>query len=328
MATSGLKVDNVYNMTYKRDGRFVPLPLWCAFFVALGKEISEYKKQGRKLVIAISVPTRAFCLPMISMGFLLSRFEELENLDNQEQVKNIRSLGIGQPVVFTSKNGRKYKGIYQGVIEGEKYFIIRTDRGNSTERHIEFSRASSIQINEHEGFDLPQNEKTFSLLGVSPLLKTILGTKYAAAYIESTTIELLVIGSLKTIKMELVEQLFSCEGNAGRLLDIVRPRQFLGRRDGYRSYALSEQSLLSEQRSKVIQPSLVVFDGSQSYLKWRSYWGNSNSIYIFDQTESQYYSGVNQVNSEYVQMRLNASLDISLPKIPAGIEIMAFEVEN
>ena len=317
-------IDRLSSLRFDDQGSMKRLPAWCKFFISLGAELAAYKKEETKIVIAFSVPTRAFCATFLSLGYLGAGIGDHFRNSTVEYIDQIKALPVGSPVLFTSGNGKQYKAVFEGL--ERSYFVVRTDEEQSTEHFVNFDRAWAIELFEGEDFVLPKREKYLSA-PISPLLSSVFGKHLATAFVNLSKIELAIVSTLRLLKHEICDQQFALNGQLGNLQEFIRVRQFGGKRGTHKSFAVSDKSL-TEQRSMVVKPGLTIFDGSQSFLKWRALWPQSNMFVILDQTENQFYSAVNQINSDFIQKRIDDSAKISIPPIPDGIEVMIFEVRH
>jgi hypothetical protein len=69
--------------------------------------------------------------------------------------------------------------------------------------------------------------------------------------------------------------------------------------------------------------STIVFDGSTNFLKWRDFYTKHNWIVVLDHTDANFKSAVDQVNQDYIY-RSTEIVEVAIPPIPSGIEMMMF----
>ena len=60
-------------------------------------------------------------------------------------------------------------------------------------------------------------------------------------------------------------------GDIGTLQDILRTREFQNSKSPYRSIVISDRIKFVPVHSNINDPPLAIFDGCQSYLKWREF---------------------------------------------------------
>ena len=139
-----------------------------------------------------------------------------------------------------------------------------------------------------------------------------------------------IIGQVSTIKEELNSENLSIlsgkrEHQIGTLLDILRPKRLLANGTAYRSYVLPSRNERTDTLAQANAPHMVIFDGSLGYLNRRQAARGSHAIIILDQTEPQFEAATVQVNQEYYR-RLNREPVVNIPVVPAGVEVMLYEV--
>ena len=143
----------------------------------------------------------------------------------------------------------------------------------------------------------------------------------------STNFEEVIIGPKSILRKEITEEIFATRnGVKGTLQEILRTKNFQNTTAAYRSIIVSDRIKFEPDHSKLQDPPLAIFDGSQGYLKWRNFWKKSSWIVILDRTENQFESAVEQITKEYIQIRVERKSEIRLGNIPKGIEVMVFQV--
>lgn len=304
------------------------LPTWARFYLELGTILGMQPTSEACLVIALAVPSRTYVASLIAAGCILSRallHHKQENLD--QHIEWLCQLAADTPVLVRH-NGRRLVGRFQGVIysNGRTYYMVRTDSGARTTSGY---APNEIQPLEEKEIKLPKSQKGHTRQEIAPLITSLLGEN-TAAFSSQTCLDCVLNGTASAIKGETQEQRLAIQfGNRGSqeglLLDMLRPKRLLHANSAYRSYILSSSNKRAETFAKMLSPHLVILDGSLSYLKQRQIWQGRHTVIILDRTEPQFEPASEQVNQEYYR-RLNRDLGINLPRVPAGVEAMPFEV--
>lgn len=319
-------------MRYKHNGSFYPLPEWGKFFISLGNNIGQIVGCDARFIVALSVPSRTFCTTLVSLGYIANRVTSASHADYSSHANFLKSLPQNTPVILRIEIGKKFKGLLIGYCQrGDKNgFIVKTDERNSTEWFIREEDSKKIEpLNITEEFKLPDSQKGKLISTRSKFSSTLLGNSGADILISSTVFEEVIIGPKSLLKNEITEEIFSTRnGVQGTLHEILRPKNFQNPTAAYRTIIVSDRIRFEPDHSRIHDPPLAVFDGTQGYLKWRNFWKKSNWIVVLDRTENQFEPAVEQLTKEYVQNRIDKHVELNNGHIPDGIEVMAFLVNT
>ena len=317
-------------MKYSHNGSFYPLPEWGNFFISLGNTISQIVECDTQFIVALSVPSRTFCTTLISLGYIANRVTSASYADYSSHANFLKSLPQKTPVILRIEIGKKFKGLLVKYCQrgGQNGFIVKTDERNSTEWFIREEDSKKIDpLNIAEEFKLPDSQKGRPISTRSKFSTTLLGNSGADNLISSTVFEEVIIGPKSLLKNEITEETFSTSnGVQGTLQEILRTKNFQTPTAAYRTIIVSDRIRFEPDHSRIQDPPLAVFDGTQGYLKWRNFWKKSNWVVVLDRTENQFEPAIEQLTKDYVQNRIDKDVELDIDHIPDGIEIMAFLV--
>lgn len=317
---------------YNQNGSLLPLPEWGKFFIALGHNISQIVGSDARFIVALSIPSRTFCTAFISLGYIAHRITSASQTDYSSHANFLKSLPQKTPVILRIEVGKKFKGLLLGYCQrgDQKGFIIKTDKKNSTEYFIREEDSKKIEtLNIQEEFKLPDSQKGRDISPRSQFSSILLGNSGADNLISSTVFEEVIIGPKSLLRNEITGEIFSTRnGVQGTLQEILRTKNFQNTTSAYRTIIVSDRIRFEPDHSRIQDPHLAVFDGTQGYLKWRNFWKKSNWIVVLDRTENQFEPAVEQLTKEFVQNRIDKHVEINIGHIPNGIEAMAFLVNS
>ncbi len=282
--------------------------------------------------MALAVPAVRMWPASMASGCVLARAAlHHDPTDAKAQhIARLQQLEPGNPVVVR-EDSRRLKGIYQGITRsnGRSYFSVKIDLGHNTINHYPENLAHQIQPLEMEKITLPKQQKGRARQEMVPLIPAILENT-VTTFTSQSCCDCFIIGQVSKIKEELESEhlaILSGKHNfqEGTLLDILRPSALLANNAAYRSHVLPSRSERTDTLVKANSPHMIIFDGSLSYLNRRQAAQSSHSVIILDQTEPQFEAATLQVNQEYYR-RLNREPGVNIPVVPAGVEVMLYEV--
>ena len=320
--------DKLYKLFYKSDDAWKHLPDWAVFFLELGVAVSDYQQKGVHFILGISVPTRSFVAPLISAGIIAARIGRPTNVE--EQINRILSFPSDTSVIFRSGSWG-FRALYKEHVEKypKKYFPLRLDK--ITLKFVPLNRANQIEIAGKDTFKLYDLQRGRPLPKPGMLAKELLCKSDLEKLLVETRLECVLLSQLNIMTQEISNTPFyySSDNNdytEAYLHDLVRPKNsniFFA----YRSLILPASGRYSQQFASKFSPYVTVFDNSLAFIKWRSSWRHSNWIVVLDRTDRNFDYAINEINGEYnSQTRLTRKLKLPIPKPPAGVELMAFEV--
>lgn len=318
----GKKFTELY---YRQEDKNIQLPDWGYFFIELGVFSSHFIQGNSRLIIALTVPIRSFCSPLITYGYVCNKWQNFPKKNYLEYAEYLKTLPLGTPILLHSEVGRNFKGLLKGykVIDNILYFAVEYEQ--SSTRYVKINESRRIEVIQ-SNVVLPKNQKGRAESPTSDFCLAILGSEYTPLqYIESN-LEAVIIGPKNKIEAEVMNQEFTVSrGQVGTLQDILRIKEFQSDTKFYRSRIISDRIKLTKIQSGVEDSPLVVFDGAQGFLKWRNYWRESAWVVVLERTEYQFDSAVEQINREFtLRGKENNYIELVNLEVPVGIELMIF----
>ncbi len=128
------------DFSYTDGPNWRPLPEWMRFFLQLGRLLVEVSVPNARLIVGVTVPTRAYAAVLASTGVVLARADLA--LGPSRSASNhfdyLASLPLGTSVSWHTTKATKKVGWTAGVREfgGRRLLMIQTqpsDKGGLTE---------------------------------------------------------------------------------------------------------------------------------------------------------------------------------------------------
>ncbi|MCI0559429.1 MAG: hypothetical protein L0332_13075 [Chloroflexi bacterium] len=312
--------------------RWITLPAWARFYLELGTILATLPATGNKSILALAVPTRAYVSAFIAAGLILMHAAtSSEHLQAEEHVRYLMSLPVGTPVLLRQER-RRLQGIYRGYIHGfgKLYFSVQIERENRTTYPIPSTEAYRIETLDQEQVELPHRQKGRAIQKSAPLVSSLLG-EAAARFSRETQLDCVLLGTRSVIEQEVGTQRFAIissrkEYQEGVLQDILRLRLLLAKNAAYRSHTIPVTSRHISAFARSLAPHTVFFDSGLSFLKWHQAWKGYHSVIVLDRTGRNFDSAREKLNQHFVQYRLDNTRSLDIPPVPAGVELMLFEV--
>jgi hypothetical protein len=300
-----------------------PLPEWAGYLTALGAFAAQHREPGRRLVVGLSVPSRAYVAAFCALGVSITAYEDHVKEDPREHFE--RLVGLPPRTAIRFRRGRYlYYGLLLGA-EGELGDEYLKYADGAAICYLRWNKCGNIRTLE-PGEDFTRRRllapnSSFveaSLPGIDPL-----------THASDTTLDCLVVGNLGPLRDEIVDQEFvavTAEGTQvpGVLNDLLRCDAFeLNANDHDRTSILSAfcddvpERLLSEP------PPAVVFDGPAAFLRLRSHWRKSPWVVVIDRTTASAVAAGDAFNQEMALSLEDADL-AALGDVPAVFEVCAY----
>jgi hypothetical protein len=303
---------------YRRSEESLRLPTWAKYLIRLGAFVSEHRVPDRRLVVGVSVPTRAFAASLCALGVCTAVYKNLEATP-RAHFDWLAKLQSGTRVRY--RNGRYlFCGYLDGArkIKGNDFIAIRYDGvylcpwyrcGDIVplEPGEEFVRRRSLTTN--------PDFVAACLPGVDPW-----------EYASRTSMDCLLVTLKETIRPEVLSEVFVtfAPPRTGVLNDLLRCDAFeLNANDHDRTTVISAYSTEIPERMLTTLPPAIVFDGTAAYLRRRSTWRNCPSIVIIDRSEASAAPAADAFNQELAMSVADANLD-HLGELPSGLEVCGF----
>jgi hypothetical protein len=323
------------NLHFEDSGGWYSLPKWAEYFIGIGEHLAFAEKSESRVVVAIVVPTRAYCAAFVSLGMVFSDAAARDHSSAAAHFEKLFDLPVGTPVILRQPGGKVLKGVLQEPQEchGELCVAVqvqsRDARASGGLTHlINESKALQVQPAKHSG-KLPKtlgaenkrfaNRFVESLLGDADPVQLGLRSKLVCA----------IVGKKNVLEHEIRQTFLTLHANGeyqteGHLQDLLRVDRFIAGEQCYRSALVPVGSSppCGDVVSKVEMA--VVFDGAGGFLKWRAMWPDRHQIVILDRTEPYFDEAINAVNTTFSQNRADAATSSPGSAAPPGCELLAF----
>jgi hypothetical protein len=320
---------NLIKLYSKLNNKLLKLSGWCDFFIQTGKMISDEVDENSRFIFALALPTRSFSSGLISLGYIIKRIHLNHDVNNYSYTEYLITLPINTPIILRSADEKKYKGLLLGSCwrNGTGYFELAL--GKYSFRYIKFEEANRIEVTDSK-VNLPNIQKGRPINPESDFCMDLIGQEFVSDLTLESNFELAIIGPKNLIKEEVtIQEFFTVKGYGGNLQEILRIKEFQSISNAYRSRIISDRIKAVKIHTNIKDPPLVIFDGAQGFLKWRTYWKQSNWVILLDRTENQFQVAVEQINREYALYRTeNFDIDPLRLNIPGGVEMMAYKAQN
>lgn len=319
----------------KKHGIFRSLPLWARFYIDLGSEIVQRYPKSQK-VVAVSVPSRAFVSLFVLTGAIASLAINSDDAKSStEYFEQLRELPVGTTLVTKYRDAGKIKTGIKIKSNDDNYVRVQVTAGKGSKAPVfnilTLGNCLDWEIRSDDNTKLRGQEKIGPLDdGHNFRTKVFRGFNNAENFYKTNGVECLVVGEMKSLEVELLDDQFTALGpngeldpkDTGSLQDIARVKR-LGRGDnGYKCEIISDRASAT---TNTLEPRLVILDGSNSYLRWKMHFEDSsaNIIVILDRTDSRYHDCFEQLNSEFLDRHDELALNM-VSRIPRGIDVMGY----
>ena len=162
-----------------------------------------------------------------------------------------------------------------------------------------------------------------------PFLRGLMPEIDPFSFVMRPRFDAIIVGHLSSMRHES-QAAFVTKHNGqlrtGTLQDIVGIRQLVPPGHGFRSTVQPGDARNPLPPESLAETSVVVFDGSASFLKLRHVFKSYDSVVLLDRTENRFAEGVDQLNSAFGNRLNDDGPDVmqGAPEPPAGIEVVAF----
>ena len=312
-------------LQYAHNQQWLPLPGWARFFLELGNSLANADVEKCRYTAALALPARSYAAAFIGTGFSCTNLL-LRSYEDAEYIEFIYSLPEGTSVNFF-ENGKIKKAIKKDVHEynGARHVGIQIE--DSTTKYVHPKNVRKIEVTDKTYDHLPNNQKGYNVVTPSGLLNALLQEK-SSEYVYRTRINGVVVGSGNTLKEEAFLSLAVSDKERkktfqGSLYELFRVEGFNPHNVGHRFSLQSSSSNHETTPDNLAPDTVVIFDGSLGFTKWREMYKNQNWVVVLDHTETNFLNAIAQINQEY-HYRSDSVVKVSLPPIPSGMEMMFF----
>lgn len=306
---------------YKTDpGSVARLPGWARYLIRLGRHLVDHNVPGHRLVVGVTLPTRAFAAAFAALGVVDAAYRDAGKRNARENFDRIAALPAGTPLRF-----RRGRYLCCGRLLGTEILngVEHLTYYDGAKCYLPWHRCGSVEpIDLAEQFvrrrQLAANaDFVEAALGVDPL-----------AHASYTCLDCLVVGIKDALRSDIVEEQFvvSHGGSdvAGALNDLLRCDAFeLNVNDHDRTTVISGSVNEVPVRLQTERPPAVVFDGPHGYLRLRSYWRKSPWLVLLDRTSPSSAAAGDAFNQELALSPDDADLS-PLGDPPTEFELCAY----
>lgn len=314
-------------LLYRAREEWSPLPAWARFMLDAGARAASAPPEEGRLVIALSLPTRAFAAALASAAAVITAFRASPaGGEAGEHFAYLASLREGTAIAHHRSNSVQ-QGRLVGVDldrgDGVPRIKFVTSRGNLVQMLPE-SLCTEIQVIEEPGALKVHKQK---LVKDPDFLSRALPGVDLTALSARTRLDCVLVGVQHSLEADLTARQFGVGDDVtiyeGTLQGIVRARDIAGTKDAYRSAVVPAGSEDGEAPVSASVPRIVIFDGARAFNNWRSRWPDSNWLVLLDRGLSSADDGAAAINQGYAT-RLAESDALAGVDIPPGIEMLAY----
>lgn len=314
------------SLRYIQHERWQPLPSWCIQFIEFGMQISQAQRGETRCIVALAIPMRAYASMFVALGIVLAGSNK--SRVSEEYFQFIVSQPMGTPVVYQTKN-RKLRGVIEGFYDkdGQTHICISTGKRESVQFPLK-ENVSKLLIAERD-FKLPNYQKGGKVEIATDFIKACI--EEPLSFVTQTRLDCLIVTQLSLFRIEATETILALENGKniieGKPQDILRVEQLLGANEAYRCQILPVSTETDLDVPLEIQnPPIVIFDGSNGYLRHHPKWLMSHQIVVLDRTERAFQDAVDSVNQRYTRRAESKQGKLTFD-LPYGVEAIIFQDE-
>ena len=261
-------------LLYRGRAGWSPLPDWARFMLDTGARAANTRPVEGRLVVAISLPVRAFAAVLASASAVVTGFRDSPPAsDAAQHFEYLASLPEGTAIAHHRANS-----VQQGRLIGVEFdrgdsvprIKFVTSRGNLV-RLLPEKLCTEIQVIEEPGTLRVHKQKLVKhpefLSGALPgvdvasLSALPVSTASSSAFSTCSRTNCSPASSVPGRMTEVHE---------GTLQGIVRARDVGGTKHPYRSCVISASSDDGDAPVSAVSPRVAVFDGARAFNNWRS----------------------------------------------------------
>lgn len=312
---------------YRKDGADTrPLPGWAGYLQLIGAMASLGGNSGRRTLVAVAVPTRAYAAVFAALGVVASR-ARFPILPTASHDYFAHLCGLPKETkIWVTDRGVRYKGKILGPDLLSSQPVLKIQTATMT-RYIGESKSIDVEVDEWDG-DLPCGERGRRTVRRAGFLEAAFGGHDLGEFGIRSRLDAVVIGSAASLRNEVGNTNIGAPlptGNFvyGTFQDLLRVR-LLAPTQPFRSEIVSDTTAdLHEVTSS--REVVAIFDGPRPYIKARSRVRARNQIVILDRTAPSFQDAADIVNQQYLRRVADIPRFQNIGGLPWGVEVMAFE---
>lgn len=307
-------------LAYQGERGVMPIPLWARYLLTLGKYVVEHRLPERRLVVGVSLPTRAYAAAFAALGVTAAAYEDPEKRDARVHFDWLASLPKGTAIRFRRNRFLYYARLIGPEIRDGVDHLTYQDESKC---YLPWDRCRDVQ-------PLDPSEEFVRRRPLAPnagFVEEVLQLD-ALTHASHTCIDCLVVGVKDALRSEVLDQRFfataAARAPAGVLNDLLRCDAYeLNANDHDRTTVVSGFVDDLPERLRTAEPPAVVFDGPTGFLRLRSRWRHSPWIVLLDRTSPSAVAAGDAFNQELALSIEDADLS-ALGEEPSTFEVRAF----
>lgn len=313
------------------------LPDWVYFFLNLGIEMSQRSEDAKtRTMIACSLPTRSFAAPFFALGIVSDRIRKGASDAELEGRFQMLTLLPAETKFLYRKRDKLFKAVKaidqrDTLIDKEPHLrvLIQNERGGNLAELVSKKRAMALEIAANQEFSLPKNTKGVQIPPVPVLLKAFFNVEEVNQALSRSRMDVLFVGNVSKLHEETCLAPFSYQDrngvfHDGMLNDVLQIKNFCSSRQVHRSRIVTKADI--KAGIDVSPETVVVFDGSLSFLHHFHECRGRVSLILLDRTEPQYQEAVAEINRRRLSKKIGSTSGTEwLGVVPAGVEVMVWE---
>jgi hypothetical protein len=318
-------------LEYKFNEQWRSFPHWTQYFYEVGRYVAREQYNDRRVIVAVALPVRAFAAALAALGVVteLAR-NAVEQSDATSYFQYLLTLPQDEKGVLLTIDGKEFLGVIDGVTQAgsEQWLKVRVENGRNNAlwrciRPNESKRLRPAQVNLK---DLPQKQTGRQLRASSDFSRSILPELDFVNYSNEEGLDCMLVGRQAFFREELVNTCLRLKGSGsleGCLQDIVRANLFrlsrLSPRIGICRASKNPGEECSYDSTKV-----TIFDGTLSFLRWNGNFNKCNWIVLSERGDANFETGIEAINSRFIQNRLDFCSEQEFPPAPRGLDTTVF----
>lgn len=316
------------DLSYRDGSAWNPLSDWMTFFLHVGRLLVEVNVPGARLVVGVTVPTRAYAAVLAGVGVVLARVD-LEARPSRSAASHfdyLASLPEGTSVTWTRSTARVLVGWTAGVKEwgGRRLLMIQTQPSEKGGLKVSCDERDCLGV-QPVGVDVPlrqRNQRGRPLGPTVPFLSSLVPKRSLFQFLSESTVDCLIHGVARRLVGEAESAELSVATHSDGLAQKGTIASILRIRDPHHP-AETFRTVVANDPSGIEDPAVVIFDGPRPYLRWRRRWFRQPSLLVLDRSDARAAEGAEVMNEEYVTRRVPGWEPPEI-ELPHGIEMTSY----
>lgn len=308
-----------------------PLPAWGKFWFDLGRQVGAWRHDKQRLIVGVAAPTRAYAASFTASGIVASRADSPDNFTAAQHFKYLTEQPLNTPVRLRERD-RILNGFLLGIqrLEGEVRIgvCVSNRSGGSLTHWIRESDALRISLHTGELTKLAKNP-TGRQISRGGFIRAFVPLERLVEFQTRTVSECVIISQINLLRKEVEETTFVAKvgklNTSGTLQELLRVSKFQTADAPYRTQVLRQTAGRPDTLPLKETPRVIIFDGSEAFLKWHDYWRGANWVVLLDQSEVRLRDAAGVLYGDFVQRRVGEVPLRLTTAPPQGVEMMIFQ---